>query len=339
MVVTAPARVRQRDVAHHAGVSISTVSRVFSGSPGIGPELTARVQAAAAALGYRAFVVAPPALRRVALLSTIRAAAQGAFYADILTGVEQECRAHGAQLSYTVLEMGPDTVTRMLAHLDATGADGVLLLAVDDRAAVAALLAGGMRVVLVNAEHPTLPVDTLLPDNPGGMMLAVEHLLAHGHRDLLHVTRLHRTTFTRRRDAFFVALAAAGIAPDPARVVDVPLDAAGAQAAMRAHLAAGVLPPFTAVCCANDLAAVGVIRALREAGRRVPDDVSVVGFDDLAVAALVEPPLTTVRVERDELGRLAVRRLLERAADPHRTPVRVELACRLVVRDSVAVRR
>lgn len=94
--------------------------------------------------------------------------------------------------------------------------------------------------------------------------------------------------------------------------------------------------PLTAVICFNDFAAMGAIRALGMAGLRVPEDVSVVGFDDLALAAVVTPPLTTVRIEREELGALAVRRLLDRAVLPGLTPIRVELATWLIERQSVA---
>ncbi len=107
---------------------------------------------------------------------------------------------------------------------------------------------------------------------------------------------------------------------------------------MRARLARGA-PDFTALFCMNDICAIGVLRAVREAGLRVPDDLSMIGFDDIPMVAYTDPPLTTIRVARQELGLLGLQRLLDRAATPDLTPIRVEVACQLIERQSVAAVR
>jgi LacI family transcriptional regulator len=131
-------------------------------------------------------------------------------------------------------------------------------------------------------------------------------------------------------------LEAANIGYDPHLILNVSeLGLDTAYASMKTFLT-GPHPEFTAVFAANDPTAIGVIRALQEAGLHVPRDISVVGFDDLDIAAFIHPPLTTVRVERQEMGKFAVWRLLERVAQPGLTPIRVELQCRLIERKSVA---
>jgi LacI family transcriptional regulator len=226
-------------------------------------------------------------------------------------------------------------VETVLERLRQNGVDGLLLLSIDDPAQIEAIRGLNAPLVMINVDQRELPLDTVLPDNRLGGLLAVRHLIAHGHRRILHVTASQRRTIRRRMEAYQAALAEAGIPFDPGLVIDVPINAESAYEAMRRRLAEGA-PDFTAAFCANDLAAMGLMRAAQEGGLRIPQDLSVVGFDDIATAAFLSPPLTTVRIETAELATLAVRRLLDRAAAPNLTPVRVSLACRLIERQSVA---
>lgn len=332
-------RVRQREIAARAGVSVSTVSRVLGDVAGISEEVRARVLAVAAELGY---AVRPHAVGRH--LGFFVGPSKGEFgdrphtsdfYTDILAGVEAECRGAGAHLSYAVVEPGNRGGAFVREKVRQSRMDGLVLLAVDDRALVEAVTNANVPAVLINAEHPGLRIDTFVPDNRMGATLAVEHLLARGHRRILHVTALHRPTIRARFEAYRAALAAAGIAADPTLLLQTSIAATPAYEAMQARLRAG-RPDFSAVFCANDLSAIGVMRALREQGMRVPADISVVGFDDIPMAAHTDPPLTTIRIEREELGALAVRRLLDRTAVSAPTPIHVELACHLVERQTVA---
>ncbi|MCA1667041.1 MAG: LacI family transcriptional regulator [Thermomicrobia bacterium] len=337
-------RVRQREIAARAGVSVSTVSRVLGGVVGISTPVRQHVLAIADALGY--------AEGRTRLNGGVRhfgffvGPSRGDFhdrphttdfYADILAGVEMECRNAGVHLSYTVVEPGYQSSLFVLDKAKQSRMDGVLLLAVDDRAVIETILMAGVPAVLINAEQPELPMDTFVPDNQTGARLAVRHLLARGHCRILHLTARHRPTIRQRFDAYRATLAEAGIADDPALILQTTIAATPAYEAMHARLRAG-RPDFSAVFCANDLTAIGAMRALRENGLRIPADISVIGFDDIPMAAHTDPPLTTVRIEREELGALAVRRLLHRVATPALTPIHVALACRLIERQTVASR-
>lgn len=338
--VTFNQRVQQREIAQRAGVSISTVSRVLNNNSGIRDELKQRVLAAALELGWGGLT---PQLQSVLQhVSIVTPASPGStldpFNTDVLGGVEVECRRQGIQLNYAVLDHEPEQQSAILAKLEQINVDGLLLLGIDDPALFERILAEKLPAVLINAEHPLLPIDAFLPDNQVGSRIAMQHLIAHGHRHIMHITHHRRSTIRRRHDQYRAVLEEAGVAYDPTLVLDVPLNPETVYTEMQRFLASGPRP-FTAIFCANDLAAIGAMRALQDAGYHIPGDVSIIGYDDLPLAAFLSPPLTTIHIERQELGARAVRGLVERAANPSQTPIRVELATRLIERQSVAVVR
>jgi len=330
-------RIQQREIAERAGVSISTVSRVLNNVPGISEELQQRVLVAARELGYNTRLTkAQSSARHLILLTNIASlgASRESFYADIVAGVEAECRRNEIQLSYSVFDPGAGRAF-IIDTLKQTQSEGVLLLGMDDTALVEQVLALGIPAVLVNADHPDLAIDTFLPDNYWAAQRAVRRLIALGHRRILHVTFSDRPTIQRRLMAYRTVLEQAGVAFDPALVLHTLGDAAGAYEALKAYLASQVLD-FTAVFCANDGCAIGVMSALQERGCRIPEHVSIIGYDDIPMASLLSPSLTSVRIEREELGTLAVRRLTERITEPTLTPIRVELSCLFIERQSIA---
>lgn len=331
-------RIQQREIAERAGVSTSTVSRVLNNIPGISAAVQNRVRSAAIDLGYLS-QTEPSAtlLRRVGLFTHLAPSASSIdpFHSDILSGIEGECRRIGINLSLTILEGHHGDASMVLDQAALQEADGLLFLSVDNEQIIRQVLEQGHRLVVVNAEYPELPVDVFLPDNRLGVRNAIRMLIARGHRRILHFTSLRRSTFHHRFAAYREALDEAGIPFDPSLVIDAPLAPESARETILARLAAGA-PDFTAVFCANDVTAIAMMRGLQEAGLRVPEDVSVVGCDDISMAAYVSPPLTTIRIEREQLGILAVRRLADRAAFPELAPIRVEVATRLIIRQSVA---
>lgn len=330
-------RIQQREIAARAGVSISTVSRVLNNVPGISETLQQRVLAAATELGYQMNGAKTPSrLQNVSLLTSLQLPPSlDPFHADVLSGVELACGREGIHLSYATFGQGSLSPEVVLDRLRQNPVDGLVLLSIDDADLIEQILAMGLPTVMINVDRRELPVDTFLPDNRHGALLAVRHLIAHGHRRILHVTWTSRRTIQRRCEAYQAALAEAGIPYDPRLVLEVPINAEDTYQGLRRRLAEGE-PNFTAAFCANDIAAMGFFRAVQEAGLRIPEDISIVGFDDVALAAFLSPPLTTVRIERAELAVLAVRRLLDRAATPSLTPIRVSLSCRLIERQSVA---
>lgn len=332
-------RVSQRNIAKHAGVSPSTVSRVLNNVDGISDELREHVLKVAASLGYHE-PATPGKLQHLHIFTTSFATmtAPHTFHPSILDGVAAECRNHAILLSYAVIGQSAADRAAIISQARERPGTGILLLSIDDRSLVEDLLALKLPVVLINADHRDLPVDTFLPNNFTGGLLATRHLIAHGHQRILHVTEpktRRRSTLQRRLDGYRAALEEAHMPYDPALVLESPLRVDDAHAAMRTWLNAQ-RAPFSSVFCANDASAIGVMRALQEAGKRVPEDISVIGYDDVPVASLLTPALTTLHVDCEEMGSLAVQRMIYRALKPDAAPIRVEVASRLVVRQSVA---
>lgn len=331
-------RVSQRDIARHAGVSTSTVSRVLNRVDGISDELREHVLKAAAELGYHNETT-PGNLQHLHLL-TISFAARTTlhtFHASILDGVAAECRQNGILLSYSVIEHSATDRAAILSQVKERPGTAMLLMSIDDRTLIQELLALKVPVALINVEQRDLPIDTFLPDNFTSGLLATRHLITHGHRRILHITEplsKRRDTLQQRLNGYRAALEEVSIPYDPALVLESPLRVDDAHQAMRTWLATRHLP-FSAIYCANDASAIGVMRALQEAGKRVPTDVSVIGYDDVPAASLLMPPLTTFHIDCEEMGQLAVQRMIYRALKPEAAPIRVEITSKLIVRQSV----
>ncbi|KOT39852.1 LacI family transcriptional regulator [Streptomyces caelestis] len=302
-------------VAARAGVSRATVSRVVNGSDGVRERLAERVRRAVEELGYVpnqaarslvtkrhdavAVVVAEPETRVFA----------DPFFARQLRGISKELTAHDNQLVLLLTE-DRDDHARVGRYLAGGHVDGALVfsLHIDDPLPELIQRAGlptvyGGRPDGSGGRRGAVYVDS---DNRGGARDAVRHLLGLGRSRVAHITgALDQTAAVDRLDGFRDVMADA----DPRLVVEGDFTPAGGERAMRRLL--DRCPDLDAVFAGNDLMAAGALRVLREHGRRVPDDVAVVGFDDmLPIAEQTEPPLTTVRQDIEEMGRLMARLLL-----------------------------
>ncbi|MVA76113.1 substrate-binding domain-containing protein [Auraticoccus sp. F435] len=314
------------DVAAAAAVSHQTVSRVVNQQPSVRPETRQKVLAEIERLGYRRN-------RAARTLVTRRSRTIGVLAPEVtqygatssVQAVEASARAAGYfALSTTAAVDRASTLAALDLLLD-QGVDGLVVIAPHPEIEAA-----------VSQRRVELPVVALQSVSAGraewvgvdqqlGARLVCEYLLQLGHRRVAHVSGPpgYFESDARRR-GWAEALTAAGL--EPATVV------AGDWTAERGHAAAAELPPdVTAVFCANDQTALGVLAGLREAGRRVPEDVSVAGFDDLPESAFAAPPLTTVRQDFRQVGERAVARLLARldgAAAGDDTVLRPELVVR-----------
>jgi LacI family transcriptional regulator/LacI family repressor for deo operon, udp, cdd, tsx, nupC, and nupG len=310
-----------RDVARAAGVSPATASRALSAPDLVAPERRELVQRVARELGYRPNRAARELITgRTGHLCLVVPDLENPFFSAVAKAVQARARATGHAVVVADAEEDPQLEAELVAQLGAQ-ADGVLLcsprMSADDLADVAA---GDRPVLLVNREGAGLP--SVVVDNSDGVRQAVRHLHALGHRRLAYAGGPAGSwSDARRRDG----LAALDLGVE---VVDLGAHApvfAGGVAAADLALASGA----TAVLAHNDLMALGVLDRLRARGVRVPQDVSVVGFDDAPVATLVAPALTTVAVPLARLGRTAVDLLLTpREATAPRTVLPVELVVR-----------
>ena len=332
-----PARPTISDVAERAGVSTATVSRVLAGIGRSRPDTSAAVIAAVEALGYRPSGVARSLrMQRTRTFGLIVSDIQNPFFPELVQAADDAARA----LDYSIL-LGSAAFDekRAVHYLDLMvdrRVDGLIVASsqVSD-ASWQWLLASPVPVIVVNVEPPDRGVAAIASDNEGGSRLAVEHLVELGHRRIGYIRGPQSfTAAAPRLHAFQRACADAGLRPD-----DLPILRGEGQVESGELAAAQMLdqaPWVTAIACYNDLTAIGALRALRAAGRRVPEDVSVVGFDDIAAASWVVPALTTVSQPKAEMGRLAVEylvRALEGGA-PQPVPEVRRLPLSLRVRES-----
>jgi LacI family transcriptional regulator len=323
------------DVARRARVSASTVSHVINGTRAVAPATRRRVEAAIAAVAYRPNALAR-SLRsgRSHTLGLLLPDSGNPFFAEV--GREIQLAAFDAGLSVFLCntENDPEKEQRSVGVLTRTRVDGLVLVAVDDRGdALRALVRQRVPVVVMDRERPDLALDTVLTDHREGGRLATRHLAALGHRRIGVVAGPRGLSPSELRLAGHRrALAEAGLPAAPELVRHGDFHPESGRAAARALLA--LARPPTAILACNDLMAMGVLRAAAEAGRRVPEDLAVVGYDDIELAAFTVPPLTTVAQPRREMGRAAVRLLVNRLADPGLPPQQALLPVALAVRRS-----
>lgn len=324
-------RVSMADVAHLAHVSGQTVSRVVNGSPRVDPSTRQRVEAAMAELGYRPHRAAR-ALRtgRTHTLGLLVSTLATVGNSRMLQAVTDAAASRGFALTVVTLS-GVNDVSDAFVRLAEQGVDGVVVLNEATAAARDAVIPSGLRVVVVDSP-PDDRFAIVQTDHAGGARDAVAHLLSLGHETVWHLGGPPSSYAAAERERGWreaLSAGAGGVAVLAPEVVRGDWSAASGALAAPEILAGGA----TAVFCANDQMALGLLRALAEAGREVPGDVSVVGFDDVADAAQYRPPLTTVRQEFDALGERAVAILVD--AIEEREVVALEsVATTLVLRES-----
>ncbi|MBT9605118.1 LacI family DNA-binding transcriptional regulator [Microbacterium sp.] len=311
------------DVAAAAGVSAQTVSRVANGSPRVDPATRARVEAAMSDLGYRMHRAAR-ALRtgQTSTIGLVVSTLASVGNSRMLQAISEAAAARDYALAVvTVRERG---IRDAFARLRAQGVDGAVVLNEATELVRDTDPPADLHLVVVDSP-PDERFSIVQTDHAGGARLATEHLLALGHPTVHHIAGPARSFAAAERErGWRAALSDAGVAaPEPVR---------GDWTSASGHSAVAALPGATAVFVANDQMALGALRAFADAGRRVPDDVAVVGFDDIVDAAEYRPPLTTVRQDFDALGRDAVTALI--AAIEGGAPVAETVPATLVVRAS-----
>ncbi len=337
-------KVRLVDIARASNVSPSTVSLVLRNKPGIPDDTRRRVLSVAQELGYwrsKSNAIESPAsqrpLRTVGLLIKAdagQAPAANPFYSHVLAGIEDACRVKHVNLLYATLPVDANNrVTAAPRLLDADTVDGLLLVGAFLDAPLYRLLGNGrLPLVLVDAYADVPGCDAVLSDNMRGAAEIVRYLLDHGHCNIGMVGGGEDAypSLRERRQGYRHALRTAGVAVD--YLADcTPNDA---EEATQQLLLAN--PQITALFCCNDHVALRAQRAAQRLGRRVPGDLSLAGFDDIDFAAHLEPPLTTMHVDKIAMGRLAVQQLEARFAFPTNDQVTALLRPRLVERNSVA---
>jgi DNA-binding LacI/PurR family transcriptional regulator len=325
------------DVARLAEVSIATVSRVINEPHLVREETREKVQRAIRTLRYEPSRVA----RRLRvengganLIGLVIPDIQNPFFADIARGVEDVAQQHG----YTVFLGNSDEDAgkerRYLEVMRAESVDGIIVPPIsEDDPTVAELAGSGLPVVCVDRRLAKVQVDTVIVDNIRGAYEAVDHLVRLGHRRIGFIEgRPELSTSKERLRGYEQALREHGIALDPTLIRRGDSRQASGRVLTQALLALPKRP--TALLVGNNLMTLGALEALHLQGVSIPDDLALVGYDDMPWAMAFNPPLTAVRQPGYEVGRRAVELLLQRIREPERSPTLLMLQPELVVRRS-----
>ncbi|MBN2303691.1 MAG: LacI family DNA-binding transcriptional regulator [Anaerolineae bacterium] len=304
-------RVTMADVAREAGVSLMTVSRTVNNKDGISEATRQRIQDIVERLGYRPSVIARSLVTdRTGTIGLVVIDNSNPFFSEVARGVEHAAYAEGYSVFLCNTEEDAQREIDVLRSLEEKRVDGVILCSsrLNDAELETALEAHSA-VVLVNRRLNTNTFGSVLMDDAQGARMITQYMLDQGHRIIgLLAGPLRSFSGQLRMMGYRAALAAAGIPPRPElEQTCLPIVESGREAACDLLDA---YPEITALVCYNDLVAIGALQACADRDHRVPGDVAITGFDDIPLAALVTPPLTTCRIPMYDLGSQAMHLLL-----------------------------
>lgn len=333
----ATSKISVREISRRTGYSPATVSNALNNKRGVSSETASEIRRVAADLGYRRSTK----LRRAQFVmgrNSGRMLDEGSFRMAVVNGVEEEARLHGLTVSYTTVELA-DTQAREhdLESITSDPSAGIILLGTEMTQRDYDLFDHcPVPLVVVDGQSDNHFFESILFSNEGSAYRAVRYLVKKGHRQIGYLAgKLRIRNFPLRERGYERALAEAGVRPEAK--FRVPLGTDKMESAYRDMLAWLKTDPEmpTAFFAENDALAVGAMKALAEMGFDIPGDVSVVGFDDVEFAGIVHPSLTTVHVPRTDLGRIAVRLLIDQAEHPRGYTCVTHMSTTFVERESV----
>jgi LacI family transcriptional regulator len=335
-------RIKIQDVARLAQVSLSTVSGVLNDKENVRPETRQRVLDVIAQLGYTPNLFASNlARRRTKLIGIIVSDLLNPFFAEIARALDTEARLHGYETFLTSTNFHPDQQCAAVKQMLSLRVAGIAMMTSEnDPEAFFLLKASGTPAVYLDNNHAAPHIGTVRVDKRHGMFVAVEHLLQLGHRKILLIKNSQQDaaappmfSHMERQLGFEEALHQVNSSDTDVHIIDEPGDPA--VAGLRAVERALQNYQFTAVVAINDLVALGVFRGLQAAGKSIPQDVSVVGFDDTYLCRFLHPPLTSVATPRADLAKSVLQMLFAYIHSDERPPEPM-LPASIVVRESTS---
>lgn len=325
-----------KDIARLAKVSHPTVSRALQNSPLVNPKTAEKIRKIAREAGYRPSAVARGLVtRRTRTIGLVVTTIADPFTSEVVSGIEQAASDNGYCVFLADSLADPTREKKVVQAFAEQRVDGIIVTSSRVGALHLPLLTEMMvPIVLVNDQHPGSVAHSVLIQNEEGTRMLTQHLIELGHRRIAFIGDENGyQSDTERTGGYRKALAAAGIPSDEALVVR---GNGKPEPALRAMNALLDLPaPPTAVCCYNDMTALGALHAIHARGLRVPDDISVVGFDDLFLASYTTPPLTTIRQPMRRMGQLAMESLVSLMNGQESVP-QIHIPAEMVVRASTA---
>lgn len=323
------------DVAKAAGVSKQTVSRAINNKGEISPETKERVLSKIDELGYRPSRLARAMnTQRSYMVGLLVGDITNPFFPEVARGVQDAAQACDYHVVICNTDDTPKIATAVTESLIAQGVDGIIAFwAQGDIASLKRFADSFGPIISINLpfEHPN--VDNLLVNNSRGAKMAVDYFVEQGHRHIgMLANSLLKPSQVRRVSGFYEAIAAHGDAVVSSHVVEGPATLSGGYEA--AHKLLETHPEVTAVFAYNDLMGLGAIRACMEKKRRVPEDISLIGFDDIQLAAIYTPSLSTISVDKYRLGQRAFQRAFQRIEQPGKRFSTIYMDVNLILRES-----
>jgi LacI family transcriptional regulator len=328
--------VTAKDIARKLNISTAAVSMALNNRPGIGEDTRYRILGLAKELGYkvqrRSLHSQSKSLNLVVYKKHGDVVSDTPFFAELTQGIESQTKKSGYNLLVTYFYESQNQAEQ-LSRIIASPCRGIILLATEMISRDLRIFSSlSVPMVILDNTFYDVDIDSITINNIQGSMEAVKYLKRLGHRKIGHLrSKVGIHNFYERRDGYLKTIDEES---NLKYTVSVPSTSDGAYKEMKEYLSANPEIP-TAYFADNDIIAISCIRAMREAGCRIPLDVSVVGFDDIPASEIMDPPLSTMRVPKKTMGILAVEQLMKRIHNDNSESIRVAVNTRLVVRASV----
>lgn len=331
---------RIKDIAKSLNVSAATVSLVLNNKPGVGAETRERIlkyiNENGLSINTRKCALSNKNISFLVYQKHGKVVSDTPFFSKVIEGIEFESRKHGYNLSITYIK-GRKEIEEFSHSVNRNQLDGIVVLATEMEGEDLALFQRStVPIVYLDNSFDAEHVDSIFIGNERGSHEAVSYLISMGHRDVGYLHSAVRiSNFDYRQKGYLEALKENRISFQKDHIFLLDSTIEGAFADMHQILQSGVKIP-SAVFADNDIIAVGAMKAIKEFGLRVPEDISIIGFDDMPYCRLTEPLLSTVRVSKKYMGRLSVQRLVEKIENRSQSGyVKIEVGTELVTRESV----
>jgi len=331
-----------KDIAGMLKVSPATVSLVLNNKPGISEETRRRILKAVEDLGYSTNMLSKPALKSQGSIRFIVYKKHGnvvsdtPFFSALMEGIDQEARMDGYNLIISYINELENNKMDVLRILEDNAPSGILLLATEMKPEdLEPFKKLNIPLVILDSYFDMEKLDTVIINNINGAYQATRYLIDCGHQEIgyLH-SSVWINNFDERQEGFFKALSEHYIRPNKKYILMLESTMEGSYKDMNRILQSKPALP-TAFFADNDIIAFGAVKALKENGYRIPEDISVIGFDDMPFCEMIDPPLTTLRVYKQRMGMIAVKRLLEKIEKNTREFVKIEVGTDIIERKSV----
>lgn len=330
-----------RDIAKKAGVSPSTVSRALNDDSKISEETRKKIKEIAKRLKYKPNQAARVLITRETktigflILKKEKPLVADPFYSIILYSVQNELHEMGYHLLYGIIPHGKLNPKKPPRMIQEERVDGLILAGPDmPKEFIETIKKTGIPLILV--DNYSEDIDSILADNIRGAYIATKYLIDLGHKNIAFASGpLDHISVYERWEGYKKALAEANLEYNPNYMVEEK------ELTMKTGKHAFQIlwkndPKPTAILSANDPMALGVIQCAKDMGIRVPEELSVIGIDDIDISSQFDPPLTTVKIFKEEMGSIAAKRLIDRIKNPNQPPVKIIVSTELIIRSSTA---